>query len=242
MRVKPRPRYLAVLLSIAAALVMVLSSCGQGTPVGSTASPTTAEKPVPGGTFVDAYFEEPSSLLPNLSAETYSAMMDNALYTALFNTDANGKVLPGLASEIPTLDNGGISADLKTWTFKLRSDVKWTDGQPVTADDVDWTWKFWLNPKSGAASTVGFNLITSTDINADKTQITFHLKSPFVAFLAQWVDGGAAPMPKHVFEKMAPDAVLKSPDNLNPKVTSGAFMMSESVSGDHYTMVKNPNY
>src|SRR5205814_5109406 len=71
----------------------------------------------------------------------------------------------------------------------------------------------------------------------------FHLRRPFAPFLASlWVDGLFAPLPAHRFSSMAPDQILNSPDNLNPTVTSGPFMMSESVPGDHYTVVRNPRY
>ena len=58
----------------------------------------------------------------------------------------------------------------------------------------------------------------------------------------QWTDALAAPLPAHHFSSMAPDQILKSADNLNPSVTSGPFMMSESKPGDHFTVVRNPKY
>ena len=142
---------------------------------------------------------------------------------------------------MPTVQNGGISADANTWTFHLRPHLVWSDGQPYDARDVDFTWKLWLNPKFGAASTRwALNLITSADVSADHLSITFHLKHAYAPFLQLWVDGFFAPLPAHHFSSMAPEAILKSPDNLNPKVTSGPFLMAESVPGDHYTLVRNP--
>src|SRR5213078_4439059 len=91
------------------------------------------------------------------------------------------------------------------------------------------------------AFTQGLNLISSADVSSDHLSITFHLKRPFAPFLADlWVDGLLAPLPAHHFNSMAPQDILKSPDNLNPKVVSGPFMMAESVPGDHYTLVRNP--
>ena len=77
-------------------------------------------------------------------------MVDQALYLPLFYGDAQGVIHPGAATEIPTLQNGGISADAKTWTFHLRPHLVWSDGQPYDARDVDYTWKLWANPKFGA--------------------------------------------------------------------------------------------
>jgi peptide/nickel transport system substrate-binding protein len=118
----------------------------------------------------------------------------------------------------------------------------WSDGQPYDARDVDYTWRLWLNPKFGADSTGGFNLISSADVSADSLTITFHLKQAYVPFLALWVDGYFAPLPAHYFSRMHPEQILKSPDNLNPTVTSGPFMMQESRPGDHYTFARNPRY
>src|SRR5947208_3206980 len=165
-----------------------------------------------------------------------------SLYLPLLVGDTSGKINPALATEVPSVANGDVSADLKTWTYKIRPGVVWTDGQPVDARDVDFTWKLWNNPKFGAATTTGYNLITSADLSSDNLKITFHLSQPFVAFNSVWTDGLTAPMPAHHFSSMTPDAVQKSPDHLNPTVTDGPFMMKESVPGDHFTVVRNPKY
>jgi peptide/nickel transport system substrate-binding protein len=204
---------------------------------------SSAITPVRGGTWTDDLFVDLDSLLPNGSNNTWSAMVDQALYLPLFYGDAQGVIHPGAAREIPTVQNGGISADATTWTFHLRPHLVWSDGQPYDARDVDYTWKLWSNHKFAAGSTLGLNLISSTEVSADHLSITFHLKRPFAPFRAVlWVDGLFAPLPAHHFSMMAPEAILMSPDNLNPKVTSGPFMMAESVPGDHYTLVRNPKY
>ena len=124
----------------------------------------------------------------------------------------------------------------------MQPGLKWSDGQPYDARDVDYSWKLWTNPKFTPASTTGFNLITSSTVSSDNLSITFHLSQPFSPFLSIWTDGLVAPMPAHVFSSMAPDKILTSKQNLDPTVTSGPFMMSQSVPGDHYTVVRNPNY
>lgn len=237
----PRPRLLAYAFSFLTLFVLVLSGCGaQGTPVSS--QQTGSSTPVKGGTWIDDVVNEPDSLIPNGGSQTFDVVVGQALYAPLFVGDKNGKINPNLVTELPTATNGDISPDLKTWTFKLKPGIKWSDGQPLNAEDVDFTWKLWTNPKFGAYSTTGFNLIKSTDISADKLTITFHLSQAFAPFLAVWTDAGFAPLPKHHFASMSPDSILKSKDNLNPSVVSGPFMMSESVPGSHYTVVRNPNF
>ncbi len=56
--------------------------------------------------------------------------------------DEKGELVPTLVSEIPTVENGGVAKDLLSMTWKLKSDVKWSDGTPFTADDVVFTWKY----------------------------------------------------------------------------------------------------
>jgi len=193
-----------------------------------------------GGTWTIDFTDNPDSLIPNGGSNGIG--VDQALYLPLFHGDAQGVIQPGAASEVPTVQNGGISADAKTWTFHLRPHLVWSDGQPYDARDVDFTWRLWLNPQFGAASTQGFNLITSADVSADHLSITFHLKQTYVPFLTLWVDSMFAPLPAHHFNAMAPQAIVKSPENQHPKVVNGPFMMSESVPGDHYTVVRNPRY
>ncbi len=203
-------------------------------------SNSTTISPVRGGTWTDDFFLNPDSLIPNGGDDSG---MDQALYLPLFYGDARAVIHPGAATEVPTIQNGGVSADATTWTFHLRPHLMWSDGAPYDARDVDYTWKLWANPKFAADFTQGLNLISSADVSSDHLSITFHLKRPFAPFLADlWVDGLLAPLPAHHFNSMAPQDILKSPDNLNPKVVSGPFMMAESVPGDHYTLVRNPRY
>jgi peptide/nickel transport system substrate-binding protein len=239
---KPRSRFLMMSFSVLTVLLMLLSACGGTTSTTGTTPTTGGGTPVKGGTWIDDLYEEPDSLITNASSETFSDMVDQTIYSPLFYGDANGLLHAGLTTVIPTVANGGASADYKTWKFTLRPGLKWSDGQALDARDVDFTWKLWVNPKFTPNSTIGYNLITSTDISSDNLSITFHLKQGFGAFVQIWTDGLNSPLPAHHFSSVAPDKLLTTTDNLNPSVTSGPFMMSESKPGDHYTVVANPMY
>ena len=202
-----------------------------------------------GGTWTVDITDQPTSLIPNASGQTVAAEADQGLYLPLFYSDAYGGIHPGAASEVPSVQNGGISADATTWTFHMRPGLVWTDGQPYDARDVDYTWKLWLNPAFAAVFPTGLSsgatgllLISSTVVSADHLSITFHLKQPYVPFFQSWVDGFQAPLPAHHFSGMTPGQIAKSPDNLNPQVVSGPFLMSESVPGNRYTLARNPRY
>ena len=236
---RPRPRFLTISFSFLAVFILILNACGGAT--SSTSTPTTGAA-VKGGTWIDDLFEEPDSLIPNLSSETFAYMVQYGLYAPLLYGDDQGKVHPGIATAVPTVQNGGVSADLKTVTFHLRSGLVWSDGQPLDARDVDYSWKLWANPKAAAYTTIAFVDIASADVSSDNLSITFHLKQGFEPFVSVWADAGFAPLPAHHFSGMVPDQILTSSENLDPRVTSGPFMMRDSRPGDHYTVVRNPDY
>jgi ABC-type transport system substrate-binding protein/tRNA A-37 threonylcarbamoyl transferase component Bud32 len=208
--------------------------------LGTRSSPSAVQV-TRGGTW--SVTGDTDSLIPNSGLFVNPDMMD-ALYLPLFSGDAQSVIHAAAASKVPTIGNGGVSADATTWTFHLRAGLVWSDGQPYDARDVDFTWRLWESPQFGAANTLGLNLISSAVVSADHLSITFHLSRSFAPFLADlWVDGLQAPLPAHHFSRMSPAQILKSPDNLNPKVTSGPFRMAESVpGGGHFTMVRNPRY
>ncbi len=240
---RPTSRLKLSLFSFLAIFTLVLSACGaQGTPSPTSNNNANIAK---GGTWIDDVPAAPDSMLPNGSDTTYSVLVQQAFYAPLIYGDADGRLHPGLLTQIPSVANGGASKDLKTWTFKLRPNLVWSDGQPLNADDVDFTWKLYNNPKFGAKFTAGFDAIDSATVSSDKLSITFHLNKAFSPFPTIWVDANpGSPLPKHRFESMAPDEVLKSPDAQKPTVVSGPFTLKadETTPDQVYTGVRNPKY
>ena len=242
------PQFLMISFSILAVLLLVLTACGASgastapSPRGGRTPVSGGRIPVRGGSWIDDLLEGPDSLLPNFSSETSADMVDYGLWAPLIYGTPQGQLMPGLATEVPTVQNGGVSADLMTVTFHLRSGLVWSDGQPLDARDVDFSWQLWNNPQAGAYNTVFVNDIASAEVSSDHLAITFHLKAPLVSFVSQWADGSSAPLPAHHFSSMDPGSITKSLDNLNPSVVSGPFMMSESKPDDHFTIVRNPKY
>src|SRR5258708_27279538 len=195
MRTKPRPRFLTMSFSFVVLLVLMLSACGGAGPSSSTTS--TTGTPVRGGTWIDDLYEEPSSLIPNFPSEPLADMVMYGLYAPLIYGTPQGQLMPGIATAVPTVQNGLVSADLKTVTFHLRSGLVWTDGQPLDARDVDYSWKLWANPKAAAYNTVFVDNIASAEVSRDSLSITFPPNTPMVSFVSQWADGLAAPLPSH---------------------------------------------
>ncbi len=238
-------RTAALLIGLAVLVIAggILGSLSLLAHFGVIGARSSAPTPVRGGTWTADFPGDPRSLIPYTDYTPWAVMAQQALYLPLFYADAHGVVHPGAATEIPTVQNGGVSADATTWTFHLRPRLVWSDGQPYDARDVEYTWKLMLNPKFFYAAPVpGLNPTSSVDVSTDHLSITFHLKQPYAPFRALWIDGSQAPLPAHHFSRVAPEAILKSPEIYNPQVTSGPFMMSERVPGDHYTLVRNPRY
>ena len=240
---RPKPRFLAMTFSVLSVVILLLSGCGA---TGTPTSPSGSNgNPVKGGTWIDDIPAGPGSLLPNGSDTTYSVILDQVLYAPLFYGDDLGHIHAGIAQDIPTVANGGASADLKTWTFKLRPNLKWSDGQPLTADDLAFTFKLYNNPKFGAKFTTGFQDITSMDVSADKLSLTMHLDKPIGPFVPLFVDADpGAPLPKHIFQNIAPEQILKTPDSQLPSVVNGPFTIKKdgTTPQQQYTFVRNPNY
>jgi peptide/nickel transport system substrate-binding protein len=232
-------KLLFLVVGLGLLVTLVLSACG---PTPTTGNSNTPHK---GGTLTDGLFEEPDSLLSNGTNETFAVLVDATIWAPLLYGDPQGTLHPGILKEIPTVANGDISADALHYTLKLRSGLKWSDGQPLTADDVVFTLNLWNIPAYGAKSnTVGLSFIDFSTLKAaDATTVTFSMKKVFVPLLnTQLEDENLAPMPKHIFGTMDPGAILKSQQNFAPTVSSGPFKIQQRVKGDHIDVVRNPNY
>src|SRR5690348_11581020 len=147
-------KLLFLLVGVGLLVSVMLTACGP------TPTTTSSNTPKRGGTVTDGLFEEPDSLLSNGTNETFAVLVDATLWAPLVYGDPTGTLHPGILKEIPSVANGDISADALQYTLKLRSGLKWSDGQPLTADDVVFTMNLWNNPAYGAkTNTVGLSSI-----------------------------------------------------------------------------------
>ena len=216
---------------------MLLSACG---PSASTSGNNSGPKH--GGTITDGLFEEPDSLLPEGSVETYADMVDATIWAPLFYGDNSGVIHAGLATDVPSPSNGGISSDLMTYKFTLRDGLKWSDGSPLTVNDVVFTLNLLKNLDFGGKETFAAKEITSVS-NSGNT-VTIQLNKPDITFLELSLTDPLifAPLPQKVFGSMAPADVLKSTEAFQPTVVSGPFTITERAKADHITLKANPNY
>ncbi len=179
--------------------------------------------------------EEPASLNQYHAVAAIVRQVADAVSAPLAVPDQNGEFIPVLAAEIPTVENGGVSEDYLTVTWKLRPDLKWSDGEPLTSDDIKFTWEAVSNPASGNVLSLGFDLIDSIETPDDQTAV-IHYTEANQAYLQQFMYGI---MPRHATG--APDEMLDWAWNRNP-VSAGPYVVSEWNSGESIIMERNPNY
>lgn len=224
--------------------VFGLTACGTAAPTatGPSTHTSAAGTPVPGGTVVDGLFEEPNTLNPILGPSmTFAGMVETTMFRNLFVTLPNGKLAPDLATEIPTVANGGISSNGLTYTFHLNPNANWSNGKPVTSQDVITTWKLITNPAVTAWSTVGWSDIKNIQAITPK-EFKVTLKTPFAPLLEDAFGGIPAIIPSSVFGNMAPSAVNTATFNHDPTVTDGPFLFKDWKPGASITVVANPNW
>jgi peptide/nickel transport system substrate-binding protein len=179
----------------------------------------------------------PDSLNPFVGYESSSWEVFRLNYNNLLGFDAKTlEPTPELASEVPTKANGGISADGKTYTFKLRHNVKWQDGEPFTAKDVVFTFNYIMkNQLSQYTSyTTGFKSVTALD---DYT-VQIKTAKPIATLDDLWVPI----VPEHIWSKVSPKAAAGSFQNSPPIVGTGPFQTVENKNAKYVRLVANKDY
>ncbi len=193
-----------------------------------------------GGELIVGTSQEAVNYNPLLYANTgLETLPDVLMFDSLMKLEPDGTYAANLATEVPTKENGGISADGLTWTFKLRNDVTWHDGQPFTARDVQFTWQTVMNDKVAVRSRTGHDKVSSIE-TPDEFTAVMQLNEPFAPFQAIWTGGVTSVIPAHILEKEAD--INKAKFNTSAPVGTGPFTFVEHVGGDHLTVQRNPKY
>lgn len=202
-----------------------------GLPKRSHAAPTK-----PTGQAIIGFSQEITVLHPLMAANEVDQGVWWNLFSPLWMIDPEGKFVPVLAKAVPTVENGGISADGLTWRVELRRDVKWHDGKPMTAEDVRHSINLMKNPAFRARNRSGFELITSVSVEGDSV-ITWKIKEPYAPFTS--VLSWTFIVPAHILSQN-PDP--NSPQFAAAPVGTGPFRFVSRKTGDHVILEANPNY
>ena len=180
--------------------------------------------------------QEPTKFNPLGTRIEVDESVHYQLFDTLWGVDETGQYFPVLATEVPTLENGGISEDGLTWNVKLRDDVTWHDGEPFTAEDVKFSWELIMRDDFLAQTRQGHDRVTEFEV-VSPTEVRWTMSEIYAPYLAIWAI--SPPVPKHILEAM--DDPNSGDFNNNP-IGTGAFRWDNRVAGDSITLVRNENY
>ncbi len=229
------------LASTILAVIVLAGTVGCGTAAPRTsASPTAAGTTGAASSITVVIPEEPPSFNALISDTGYDALVMDMTLLGLTAVDPDGNVYPVLAADLPTVDNGGVvnnddgSMDV-TWT--MRKDITWSDGQPVTADDVLFTYQAMSNADTGTWFP-GSDLVTGVDKTADNAFVV-HFSSVYPSYLTLFGGRQIVIWPAHYCKA---EQGYQNWDCGREPLSDGPYTLQEWVTGDHLTFVKNPKY
>lgn len=203
-----------------------------------TLASAAALAPRKGGSVIEGWSTDIKTFNSILSQDVYSNMMINLVNDPLLFVNSKGLLEPGLATSVPT---GG--SDGNTYTFKLHSGVKWSDGTPLTSDDVLFTYNLIFAPEYSAVASPrrgDFTLHVDSISAPDPQTFVIHTKSTYAPLL---YSHGAYPiMPKHVLGSIPAAQINTMSYNSAPTVTNGQFKFVSWQQGAQSTLARNENY
>lgn len=210
-------------------LSLALSACG-GIGAGTPAAPKVA-------TLI--FTQEPDTMSPLYTNMFFSTILNQAWNLWAWQYDDQNKVYPVLVKEIPTTQNGGISADGKTLSLKLHQDLLWSDGQKLTAADFKFTYEMYISTKNAVSTTYPYDQIAKLETPDDFTVVvTFN--APF----APWLQLFHGIIPQHVLQPVFDkDGSLDNAAwNKAPTVGIGPYKFDKWESGSYLRFVRNDKY
>jgi peptide/nickel transport system substrate-binding protein len=250
-------RSIFLLISLVVVTSMMLAACGPtattvapATGVPPTAAPPTVTPelngPIPfpegGKSVTGGWTQEPDSIVPYYTQMSYAEWITQLTLAGLGEWDDQGNYVPELAAEVPSGANGGVSTDGLTITWKLKPNLKWSDGEPLTSADVKFTWESIMDPGNAAMQKGAYGNIASIDTPDDLT-VVIHFSKLYPPWQTLFGDGpntAGAILPKHILEGKT--ALENDPFIHWPTVSSGPFIITEWVPGDHMTLLPNPHF
>jgi peptide/nickel transport system substrate-binding protein len=193
-----------------------------------------------GGKLRLLWWQAPTILNAHLSSGTKDNDASRVVYEPLAAFDPDANFVPILAAEIPSRENGGLSADGKAVTWRLKQGVRWHDGKPFTADDVVFTWEYAADEATGATSHGSYKDIERVEkLDEHTVKVVFPEPTPY------WYDAFMGDrghiLPKHLFAQYTGQDSRNAPYNLKP-VGTGPYKIVEFRPGDAVQYEINMDY
>lgn len=229
-------------------VLALLASCKPPAPLTTPppAAPTTAPTAPPPtqpparkvATFI--WTQEFDVLNPLYTNMWFSSITQQIWNCWAWDFDDQSNPHPVLVKEMPSKENGGISADGRVITLKLRDDILWSDGEPITSEDFVFTYEMVMNPKNTVASTFPYDKLEKVEAPDPRT-VVMTFKEPFAAWQATlWHGLLPAHILRPVFEKEG--TIDNAEWNRAPTVGCGPFVFKEWESGSFARFVANDKY
>ncbi|MDO5017764.1 MAG: ABC transporter substrate-binding protein [Lagierella massiliensis] len=226
------------LAAILLAFTFAITACGTDNnnttkSTDNAATQTSDSANAQGGLMVLGIGSDPTSVNPLYANDRVSLTISNVLYDALYHVKSGEIVYDGLAESITPSD------DFLTYTLKLKNDIKWHDGTPITADDIIFTYDTILDDKQNAK---GQSFLKSEAGQVQYTKVddqTVEYKLPEVDMTFTQGIASMVPVPKHVFE--GETDIAKSSKNQSP-IGSGPFKFKEHKTGELYQVERYDEY
>jgi len=202
------------------------------------ASCRPAAGPAKTATFI--WTQEPDVLNPLYTNMWFSSITQQIWSCWAWDFDDQNNPHPVLVKEMPSEENGGISPDGRVITLKLRDDIVWSDGKPITSEDFVFTYEMTMSPKNTVASTFPYDKLEKVEAPDPKT-VVMTFKEPFAAWQATlWHGLLPAHVLRPVFEKEG--TIDNAEWNRAPTVGCGPFVFKEWESGSFIRFVANKKY
>ncbi|MFN0182630.1 MAG: peptide ABC transporter substrate-binding protein [Aquabacterium sp.] len=192
-----------------------------------------------GGSLKLIYWQAAVHLNPHYAGGTKDQDASRVFYEPLASWDSEGNLVPVLAAEVPTRANGGLSADGKSVTWKLKRGVKWHDGKDFTADDVVFTAQYSADPAAAMTTVSTYRDIKVTKVDSHTVRVDFPKPTPFWA--EPLVGSVGLILPKHLFEAFTGAKSRDNPVNLKA-VGTGPYKIVDFKPGDTLRAAANMDY
>jgi peptide/nickel transport system substrate-binding protein len=185
--------------------------------------------------------EDPTGFNGLVTDTGYEQTLMELALLGLTDIDPQGEIFLEMAAEMPTLDNGGVVVDEDAWTmdvtWTMRDDVFWADGEPVTADDVIFTWDAIADPEGGTWAE-GIDYTDSIE-KIDDYSFVVHYNTVYPNYRIQFGGENFAVWPEHYCD--ATQGFVSWDCGRDP-LSNGPYILEEWVTGDHVSFVRNPTY
>ena len=186
------------------------------------------------------YWQAPTILNPHLSTGFKDSEASRISLEPLATFNKQGKLIPVLAEGIPSKENGGVAEDGLSVTWKLRQDIKWSDGEPFTAKDVVFTYDFVTNPLVGTVTSGDYAIVKKVEaIDQYTVKVHFHNVTP--AWYSIFVGNAGLILPAHLYVDYNGENAREAPYNMRP-IGTGPYQVTLFKPGDSVLYEKNPYY